>query len=119
MAIQIAATRQVAADAYKNIAGSGAPWVALYTGAPGANGTSNQASGGSPAYARKQTTWSSGSGGALTGSSVTIDVPAGTYTYAGIWTAETGGSCIDWVPITSTTLGSQGQIVITPSFTLV
>lgn len=122
MAIQIAATRQKTADAYKTLGGdlpSGAPWVALHTGAPGATGANNQATGGTPAYARKQTTWTSGTGGVLTGSSVTIDVPAGTYTHASIWTAQTGGTCIDWVPITSTTLGAQGQIVITPSFTQV
>ncbi|QKT07924.1 hypothetical protein HUN08_12550 [Gordonia sp. X0973] len=117
MAVQIAGTRQTMADSYKNIAGSGAPYVALYTGNPGASGNSNEVTGGTPAYARKQTTWTSGSGGALSGTSVTIDVPAGTYTYAGIWTAASGGSCIDWVAITSTTLGAQGQIVVTPSFT--
>lgn len=116
MAIQIAATRQALADAYKNRATSGAPFVGLHTAAPGTSGTNAEVSGGTPAYARKQTTLTSGTGGVLTGSSVTIDVPAGTYTHASIWTAATGGTCIDWVAITATTLGAQGQIVITPSF---
>ena len=119
MAIQIAATRQVSADAYKNIASSGAPYVSLHKGSPGTTGA-NEASGGSPAYARKQTTWTSGSGGVLTGTSVTIDVPADSYTHAAIWKVASGGSpadLIDWVAITPTTLGAQGQIVVTPSFT--
>lgn len=124
MAIQIAATRQLLADDYKTYGDSipgGTAWVALHTNAggnsPGTAGTVNEVTGGSPAYARKQTTWTSGSGGALSGTSVTIDVPAGTYTYASIWNQASGGTCIDWVAITSTTLGAQGQIVVTPSFT--
>lgn len=116
MAVQISGTRQVMADAYKNIAASGAPWVSLHTANPGSTGAS-EATGGSPAYARKQTTWTSGTGGALTGSAVTFDVPSGTYTHAALWTASSAGTIIDWVPITSTTLGAQGQIVVTPSFT--
>lgn len=120
MAIQIAATRQMLADDYKTNGDAipgGTAWVGLHTGSPGAAGTANEVSGGSPAYARKQITWTSGSGGALTGTSATIDVPTGTYTYASLWNAASSGSCIDWVAITSTTLGAQGQIVVTPSFT--
>lgn len=118
MAVQIDATRQIMADAYKNIATSGAPWIALHTGNPGTTGA-NEATGGSPAYARKQTTFTSGTTGTLSGTAVTIDVPAGTYTHASLHktAAGTGASdIIDWVPITSTTLGAQGQIVVTPSF---
>lgn len=120
MAIQIAATRQISADAYKNIASLGQPWVSLHTASPGTTGA-GEATGGSPAYARKQTTWTSGTTGTLTGTSVTIDVKGEptTYTHAAIWTAQTGGTLIDWVKITDTTLGAQGQIVVTPSFTLV
>lgn len=121
MPIQIAATRQILADDYKTYGDAipgGTAWVGLHTAGPGAAGTTAEVSGGSPAYARKQTTWTSGSGGALSGTSVTIDVPAGTFTHASIWTQESGGTCIDWVPITSTTLGAQGQIVVTPSFTI-
>lgn len=120
MAIQIAATRQLLADDYKTFGDSipgGTAYVSLHTGNPGGSGTSNETTGGSPAYARKQITWTSGSGGALSGTSATIDVPAGTYTYAGLWNQASGGTCIDWVAITSTTLGAQGQIVVTPSFT--
>ncbi|RJO74186.1 hypothetical protein D5S18_18710 [Nocardia panacis] len=113
MAIAVAATRQSLADNYK---GLGA-WVSLHTGDPGTTGTS-EASGGTPAYARKQTTWTSSTGGVVNGSQVTIDVPAGTYTYAGLWSAATGGTFIDKVLITSTALGAQGQILVTPSITV-
>ena len=128
MAIEIANTRQILANAYKvagaahNSVPGGNPYVGLHTGPPGPSGTANQVTGGSPAYARKQMVWTSGSGGVLTGSSVTIDVPAGTYTHASLWTGPTGDGaavCIDWVKITDTTLGAQGQIVVTPSFTQV
>ncbi|WP_043648081.1 phage tail fiber protein [Nocardia thailandica] len=116
MAIAVPVTRQALADAYKTRGGAGTVWVSLHTGDPGSTGTA-EASGGTPAYARKQSTWTSGSGGALTGSQVVIDVPAGTYTYAGLWDAVSGGNFIDKVAITSTTLGSQGQILVTPSYT--
>lgn len=116
MAIAVAATRQALADAYKLQGGASTVYVSLHTSDPGSTGTA-EASGGSPAYARKQSTWTSGTGGVLTGSQVTIDVPAGTYTHAGFWTAPTGGNFIDKVAISSTTLGGQGQILVTPSYT--
>ncbi|MFF0546964.1 hypothetical protein ACFYTF_29420 [Nocardia thailandica] len=116
MAIAVPASRQALADAYKLLGGASTAYVSLHTSDPGTTGTA-EATGGSPAYARKQTTWTSGSGGVLTGSQVVIDVPAGTYTHAGLWTAASGGTFIDKVAITSTTLGSQGQILVTPSYT--
>lgn len=121
MSIKIALTRQNLADAYGEQATASAPYVGLHTNAggadPGADGTVNEVTGGSPAYVRKQTTWTPGSGGTLTGTPVTIDVPAGTYTHASLWTVESGTDrCIDWVPITTTQLGAQGQIVVTPTY---
>jgi hypothetical protein len=68
-----------------------------------------------------QTTWSGGtSDGIVVGSGVTIDVPAGTYTHAGIWSAATGGTFVG-----STAIGggggiivsAQAQILVTPTFT--
>ena len=63
---------------------------------------STEATGGG--YARKQTTWSAGTGGdgIYTGSQVEIDVPAGTYTHIGIYAASTGGSAIEVIDITRT-----------------
>lgn len=89
-------------------------WISLHTATPGTTGAS-EATGGSPAYARKQTTWTGGSSdGSVPGSQVTIDVPAGTYTHFGIWSASTGGTYIDGGTITSTVMGAQGQILVTP-----
>lgn len=92
-------------------------WISLHTASPGKTGA-NEATGGSPAYARKQTTWAAGtSDGVNSGSQVTIDVPAGTYTHFGYWSAEVGGTYVDGGTITSTTLGAQGQIKVTPTHT--
>lgn len=112
MAIAVATTKQSLADNYKGLG----TWISLHTGDPGATGVS-EAAGGAPAYARKVTTWTSSTGGVVNGSQVAIDVPAGTYTWAGLWSASTAGTFIDKVAITSTTLGGQGQVLVTPSFT--
>lgn len=107
------ATKETAALAVTGLGG----WISLHTADPGTTGA-NEATGGSPAYARKQTTWTGGSSdGVVTGSQVTIDVPAGTYTHVGQWTASTGGTFIQGAAITSTTLGAQGQILVTPTDT--
>lgn len=95
-------------------------WIGLATGAPGTGTTpSNEASGGSPAYARKQTTWSAGTTGVQNGTAVTIDVAAATYTYMILASAATTGAAnmVDNASITSVVMGAQGQIVVTPSYT--
>lgn len=112
MTIAVDATKQALANTYT---GLGA-YISLHTGDPGTTGT-NEATGGSPAYARVLTTWGTGAAGVKSGSQVTIDVPAGTYTYAGIWSAVTAGTFIDKILITSTTLGLQGQVKVTPTYT--
>lgn len=113
MPISVTATRESLAVAYSGLG----TWISVHTADPGSTGAS-EATGGAPAYARKQTTWTAGaSDGATTGSQVTFDLPAGTYTYIGIWTAATGGTFIDRAAITSTTLGAQGQLLVTPTFT--
>ncbi len=106
-------TKQAAADAIKALGA----WISLHTGDPGTTGAS-EATGGSPAYARKQTTWTSSTGGVVNGSAVTIDVPAGTYGYAGIWSASTGGTFIGGIAISSVTFGSQSQEIVTPTITI-
>ena len=107
------ATKETAALAVTALGG----WISLHTADPGTTGA-NEATGGSPAYARKQTTWTAGgSDGVVNGSEVTIDLAAGTYTHFGVWTAATAGTFIGGGSITSTTLGAQGQIKVTPTFT--
>lgn len=112
MAIAVTTTKNTLATAY---AGAGT-WISLHTADPGTTGTS-EATGGAPAYARKQTTWGTAASSAVVGSAVTFDAAAGTYTYIGVWSASTAGTFIDKAAITSTTLGAQGQIIVTPTFT--
>lgn len=90
-------------------------WISLHTGDPSTTGA-NEASGGS--YARKQTTWGTASSGAVTGSQVTIDVAAGTYTHVGLFSAETSGNFLDSYALAdSITMSAVGQIKVTPTFT--
>lgn len=113
MAIAVTATKNSLCTTY---AGLGS-YISIHTASPGGTGA-NEATGGSPAYARQSTTWGSASASTITGSQVTINLAAGTYTYAGIWTAATSGTFIDQVAISSTTLGAQGQLLVTPSFSM-
>lgn len=115
MAIAVAATRNALVTEYISLG----TWCGLATGDPGTSATpSNEATGGSPAYARKQTTWGSVSSSASTGSAVTIDVAAGTYTWALLASASSGNNMIDTANIVDTVLSAQGQIILTPTFTM-
>lgn len=114
MAIAIATTRQALADEYKTLG----TWIGVATGSPGTSATpSNEAAGGSPAYARKQTTWTSSTGGVVNGSAVTIDVAAGTYTHILLASASSGNNQIDNADVTDVVMSAQGQIVVTPTYT--
>lgn len=113
MAIAVTATKNALANAY---AAQGA-FVSLHTASPGANGA-NEATGGSPAYGRKQTTWGAASGSTVSGSEVTFDVPAGSYTHWGLWSAATGGTFLDGGPLSAAvTLSAQGQVKAPISYT--
>lgn len=117
MAIAVTSTKNTLCTSYSTIGstlGTGT-YVSVHTASPGGTGA-NEASGGS--YAREATTWGTASGGTITGSQVTISLNAGTYTYAGLWSAATAGTFIDQVAISSTTLGSAGSLLITPSFAM-
>lgn len=111
----------VAVDTTKNslaaaYAGLGT-WVSVHTATPGTTGAS-ELSGGSPAYARKQTTWGTPTAGVVTGSEVTFDVPAGTYTHWGLWSAATGGTFRDGGPLATTaTVSGQTTIKVPISYT--
>lgn len=92
-------------------------WISVHKADPGTTGA-NEATGGSPAYARKQTTWAGGSAdGVVPGSMVAIDLPADVYTHFGVWTQATGGTFVGGGAITTTTLSAQGQIEVTPTYT--
>jgi hypothetical protein len=76
---------------------AGAGFLSAHT-AYSATGT-NEATGGSPAYARKAATWNAASGAQKAlASAVTFDVPAGTYPWIGLWTASTSGTFLGMVP---------------------
>jgi len=111
----MAFTNAVREAAALNVTGTG-NWISLHTADPGTTGTS-EATGGSPAYARKQTTWTGGaSDGSVPGSQVEFDAAAGTYTWIGIWTASTGGTFVGGLQLSSAaTLGAQGKVQVTPT----
>ena len=114
MAIAVATTRQSLADQYKTLG----TWINVCTGDPGTTATpANEATGGSPANARKQTTWTSGSGGIINGSACTVDTAAGTYTFILLASASSGNNMIDKSAVTSVVMSAQGQIVVTPTYT--
>lgn len=107
------ATKEAAATA---VSGLGT-YISIHTADPGTTGTS-EATGGSPAYARQQTTWTAGTAdGVVAGSQVTFNLAAGTYTYFGIWTAATGGTFIGAGTISPGPLSAQAQVKVTPTVT--
>jgi hypothetical protein len=116
----LAATREELVVYYSTL-GS---YLGVCTGSPGTTSTpANEASGGSPAYARVATAWGSatdnGTMASIVGSPVTLNAPAGDYTYALLASAATlaAANMVDWAAINSTTLSAQGQIVLTPTRT--
>lgn len=100
------ATKETAALAVSGLGNT----ISLHTGDPGTTGA-NEATGGSPAYARKTTTWTGGtSDGEVTGSAVVFDVPAGTYTHMGVWA---GSTFIGGAALSSSTGALPGQQTVT------
>jgi hypothetical protein len=100
-----AATR----DSMLDQAGTLIGYLSLHTADPSTTGA-NEVSGGSPAYARKATTWNASSGGSKTAATLpTFDVPAGTtVAYVGYWSAVTGGTFRGSALVTSETYAGQG-----------
>jgi hypothetical protein len=89
-------------------------WVGLFTGNPGHTNTpANEAVGGSPAYARQETTWTT-SGSQSIGSPVTFHVGPGTYSFMGLFSGSSGANMVDWCPITPQVTSVQTTITITP-----
>jgi hypothetical protein len=52
-----------------------------------------------------------------TGTAVTLNVSAATYTYMLLASSSSGNNMQDNASITSVVMGAQGQIVVTPTFT--
>lgn len=105
------ATHQAAADGIKALGA----YVAVFTGAGGGTNGANEASGGS--YARKQTTWTSGTTGIVNGTTQNISVPAGTYTEGGVFSALTAGTFVGSVAFDTGNVvvsGAGASIDVTP-----
>lgn len=116
MAIATVGCRTSMAGYYSTAAGS---YIGLASGDPGTTSTpASEATGGSPGYARKATTWGAGSASSSVGSAVTLDSAAATYTYILVATASTGNNMTDKASISSVTLSGQGTVVVTPTFTV-
>lgn len=88
--------------------------ISLHTGNPGTTGA-NEVTGGS--YARGTTTWGGISGGSVTGSQVTINVPASTtISYWGLW--DGSGNYYDGGQLpTAVTYNVAGTYLITVTLT--
>lgn len=114
MAIAVTTTKNTMATYY----GTLGTYIGLATSAPGSTATpTGEVTGGSPAYARKATTWGSASSGAITGTAVTIDTPAATVTHILLASAVSGNNMIDNADVTDVVMSGQGQIVVTPTYT--
>jgi hypothetical protein len=91
-------------------------YVSLHTADPGSGSSASagEATGGSPAYARKGVTYGSAASGVkVTAAAVTFDVPAGTYTHVGFYSASTGGTFYGSAALSaSETFAAQGQYVL-------
>lgn len=88
-------------------------YVSLHTADPSTTGA-NEASGGS--YARQALSFAAATGGTAVATQVTFDVPAGTYTHFGVWTAVSGGTFRGGNPLSATaTISPSGQIKVTVS----
>jgi hypothetical protein len=103
------------------ITGSGtneknAHFISLHTASPGTTGA-NEVAGGT--YARVATTWGAISAASVTGSQVTINVPAATtITHWGIWDAGSAGNYYDGGLLpASQTYSSAGTYLLTPTLT--
>ncbi|MGE3835770.1 MAG: hypothetical protein AB7H43_13450 [Acidimicrobiia bacterium] len=71
----------------------------VHTAFPGLTGA-NEAAGGTPAYARKAATWAAAAAGKRANSAAAaFDLPAGTYGWAGGWSASTAGTFYAATPL--------------------
>jgi hypothetical protein len=109
---------QVMRSALANAYGTNAPFAALYSTAGGAS-AGTELTGGSPAYARKATSW----GGAGAGNTNTATIPAfdvasgATVAGAGYHSLVTAGVYADGGSLTSQTFASQGTYTLSSSYT--
>jgi hypothetical protein len=88
--------------------------AALYSDNPGASGTSNEISGGTPAYARQAITFAAASSGSRSASTQPVfDVPGSNtvVSYVGFW--ENGTVFLGSHDVTNETFAAQGTYTLT------
>lgn len=114
MPIATNAMKEALATAY----GTTGTYLSLHSADPGTTGSS-EATGGSPAYARKALAWTPGaSDGVNAAAAVTFDLAANqAVTHVGLWSAATGGTFLDKVAVTYATQAVQSTLTVTPSYT--
>lgn len=113
MTIQTATQKNNAANGYTGAA----THAALYSTVPGGS-AGTELTGGSPAYARKATSWGSPSNGVNSSGPHTFDVASGsTVAGAGLHTAVTAGTYLDGAAVTSQAFASQGTYALTITYT--
>lgn len=118
MAIKVTASVNSMASSYV----SGHTAIGVAASDPGTTTTpASEASGGTPAYARKNTTWSAGTTGVQNGTQVSIDLAAGTYAWMILASSLTTGAANMWdnVSFPSQTLSADGPLLLTPTYTQV
>lgn len=95
--------------------------ISLHSADPGTNGAS-ELTGGSPAYARKNTVWGAaaivGGNGVITGSTVRFDMPPNsTAAYYGVWNGSTFLYGRPLTPGVTINGAGNGQADVTPVYT--
>lgn len=91
-----------------NALGAVATYASVHTATPNSSG-SNEASGGS--YARVAVSFGAASGGSMSHGSLTWNVPAGTFTHIGYWSAPSGGTFYGFDDLASSEVfGSAGTL---------
>lgn len=116
MAIKVVASINSMAASYV----SGHTYLGVAAADPGTTATpASEASGGTPAYARKATTWSAGTTGVQNGTQQSIDLAAGAYAWMLLCGSATGNNMWDNCSFASQTLAADGPLLLTPTYTQV
>lgn len=103
-------------DYWYNGAATGYAAISLHSATPSTSGAA-EITGGS--YARVNTAWSPPASSAMSGSQVTLNVPAGaTISYFGVWTSTSSGSYLGGGILPATeSYGEAGTYLLTPTIT--
>ena len=99
-----------------NGAATGYAAISLHSASPGTTGAAEIAGG---SYARVNTAWSPPAASAMSGSQVTLNVPAAaTISFFGVWTSTNVGSYLGGGQLPATeAYGSAGTYLLTPTIT--